>query len=97
MGSLSGRPLSFIFWTSRPWAVSAQITATSIGMTQIAQSGNRGMNTDAPIALTVATTTPTVRASTFPANTPIPDKTITDPTMSCHHPQVVALAPKSES
>ena len=49
------------------------------------------MYTKAEIMLTIAAITPTVRASTFPVNTPKPKKNTIAPTMRCHHPQVLVL------
>ena len=51
---------------SRPCAVSAQMTATSIAMTTIPQIGYTGIHAKLTSALTPAMSTPIVRAHTAP-------------------------------
>ena len=55
------------------------------------------IHTKAEIALTMATMTPTVRASTLPENTPNPEKNTTAPMSKCNQPHFLAVVSKSES
>ena len=75
---------------SRPWAVSAQITATSTAMMMIPHIGYQGSHAKFTMALSAATMTPTVRAQTAPLNKPIPAITTMMPQISLIQPHVVA-------
>src|SRR4029078_43884 len=80
---------SRIFSTSRPCAVSAQITATETTMIAMPQIGYHGSHANAPIPLTIARITPTVRAHTAPEKAPNPASTTQLQMMRLIQPQVV--------
>ena len=72
--------------TSRPWAVSAQITVTSIAMITIADTGAYGSHANAANALTIARITPTVLPQTAPRKIANPAKKMMMPPSRWIHP-----------
>ena len=72
--------------TSRPCAVSAQITAMSIAMIAIAEPAANGSQAKAAAALMMAMITPTVRPHTAPRKTANPAKKTMIPPIRWIHP-----------
>ena len=72
--------------TSRPCAVSAQITVMSIAMITIADTGAYGSHANAANALTIARITPTVLPHTAPRKIANPAKKMMMPPSRWIHP-----------